>query len=157
MPRFVSKHLAGESTVGEAATWAATDVGPDRIDPPRAADSGLADTVSSPDIAQHGRGLRTLALKERAEAARRAFGLYEALKALRDAQLPSELDRFTRNRSYRHARSMPPKRDLPGAAYNKRRALDEMGAEAVGELEVVARAGPLGFGTRSTSVQSSAT
>ena len=33
-------------------------------------------------------------LKEQEEAARRAFGLYESLKALRDAQLPGPLDRY---------------------------------------------------------------
>ena len=123
----ICQHLAGEST--GAISWAATDVGPTELTRREPLIPGSR-TRYLADIAQHGRGLRTLT-EERAEAARRAFGMYEALKALRDARLPSELDRFTETALTDSAVDAT-KRELR-AAYNK--ALDEMGAEAVGELK----------------------
>ncbi len=82
------------------------------------------------DIAQHGRGLRTR-IEEQVEAARRAFGMFEALKTLRDAQLPGELERFPAA-ALTDAAADGTKRELR-AAYNQ--ALDAMGTEAVGELK----------------------
>ena len=57
--------------------------------------------------------------------------MFEALKTLRDAQLPSELERFP-DTALTDAAADGTKRELR-AAYNK--ALDTMGAEAVGELK----------------------
>ena len=82
------------------------------------------------DIVQQGRGLRAR-IEEQAEAARRAFGMFEALRALHDAQLPGELERFP-EAALTDAAADGTKRELR-AAYNK--ALDAMGAEAVGELK----------------------
>ena len=79
------------------------------------------------EIAQHGRGTRDR-IEQQVEAARRAFGIFEALRALRDPQLPGELDRYPANDTAADATL----RELR-AQYNK--ALDEMGAEAVGELK----------------------
>jgi isobutyryl-CoA mutase len=82
------------------------------------------------DIAQQGRGLRER-IEQQVEAARRAFGMFEALKVLRDAQLPNELERFP-DAALTDAAADATKRELR-AAYNK--ALDEIGADAVGELK----------------------
>jgi methylmalonyl-CoA mutase len=82
------------------------------------------------DIAQHGRGLRAR-IEEQVEAARRAFGMFEALKTLHDAQLPGELERFS-EAALTDAAADGTKRELR-AAYNK--ALDAMGSDAVGELK----------------------
>jgi methylmalonyl-CoA mutase len=82
------------------------------------------------EIAQQGRGLRDH-IEEQVEAARRAFGMFEALKTLRDAQLPNALERFP-DTALTDAAADGTKRELR-AAYNK--ALDTMGAEAVGELK----------------------
>jgi methylmalonyl-CoA mutase len=79
------------------------------------------------EIAQSGRAVAAR-IEQQVEAATRAHGLYESLRALRDAPLPAPLDRY-------------PEGMLTGAdatrielrsAYN--RSLDEVGAEGVGEL-----------------------
>ncbi len=111
------------------ASWEVADVGPTestRREPliPGARTRYLA------EIAQQGRGLRER-IEQQVEAARRAFGLFEALKALRDAQLPGELERFP-EAALHDAAADGTKRELR-AAYNE--ALDEMGAAAVGELQ----------------------
>jgi isobutyryl-CoA mutase len=82
------------------------------------------------EIVQQGRGLRER-IEQQVDAARRAFGMFEALKALRDAQLPGELERFP-EAALNDATADGTKRELR-AAYNK--ALDEVGADAVGELK----------------------
>src|SRR5215469_9846886 len=75
------------------------------------------------------------AARERIErqvaAARRAGGLYESLKALHDAPLPTPLDRYPQD-SLEEAAADGTRRELR-AAYNQ--ALDEIGAEGVGELK----------------------
>ena len=116
------QHISGTS-------WVASDVGPTQItrrDPlipgPR--------TRYLAEIAQHGRDTGTQ-IEQRVEAARRAFGLYESLRALRDAGLPGplrgyseeELSQISGDDTQRALRS----------AYNK--ALDDIGAEGVAELK----------------------
>jgi methylmalonyl-CoA mutase len=82
------------------------------------------------EIAQQGRGVREH-LKEQEEAARRAFGIYEALKTLHDAQLPGPLDRFA-DVALNDALADGSKRELR-RAYNL--ALDQIGTQGVGELK----------------------
>jgi len=82
------------------------------------------------EIAQGGRGTRER-VEQQAEAGRRAFGLYEALKALHDPALPSPLDRFA-EAAVSDASADATRRELR-VAYNK--ALDDIGAEGVGELK----------------------
>jgi methylmalonyl-CoA mutase len=112
-----------------ANSWAVTNVGPTELTKREPLIPGTR-TRYLADIAQQGRGLRER-IEEQVEAARRAFGMFEALKTLRDAQLPSELERFP-DAALTDAAADGTKRELR-AAYNK--ALDEMGAEAVGELK----------------------
>ena len=106
-------------------SWTVSDVGPTEItrrDPlipgPR--------TRYLAEIAQHGRDTGTQ-IERQVEAARRAFGLYQSLRVLEDAALPAPLDRYSDDAS-----GDDTTRALRGA-YNK--ALDEIGAEAVGELK----------------------
>jgi isobutyryl-CoA mutase len=82
------------------------------------------------EIAQGGRAARAR-LEGQVNAARRAFGLYESLHALHDAPLPAPLDRYPQE-TLVEAAADATRRELR-QAYN--RALDEMGAEAVGELK----------------------
>ena len=112
-----------------ANSWAVTNVGPTELTKREPLIPGTRIRYLA-DIAQQGRGLRER-IEEQVEAARRAFGMFEALKALRDAQLPSELERFP-DAALTDAAADGTKRELR-AAYNK--ALDMMGAEAVGELK----------------------
>ncbi len=81
------------------------------------------------EIAQGGRGARARN-EAQAEAARRAFGLYESLKVLHEAALPGPLERFAPEQ-LADAAADATRRELR-AAYN--RSLDEIGAEGVGEL-----------------------
>ncbi len=112
-----------------ASSWAVANVGPTELTKREPLIPGTR-TRYLADIAQQGRGLRAR-IEEQAEAARRAFGMFEALKTLHDAQLPSELDRYP-DAALTDAAADGTKRELR-AAYNK--ALDAMGAEAVGELK----------------------
>jgi methylmalonyl-CoA mutase len=82
------------------------------------------------EIAQHGRAVRE-DLKGQEDAARRAFGLYQALKTLHDAQLPGPLDRFP-EAALTDETTDASRRELR-RAYN--RALDEIGTQGVGELK----------------------
>jgi isobutyryl-CoA mutase len=125
----ICKHLGEQASAGGAASWAVSDVGPTELTRREPLIPGSR-TRYLADIAQQGRGLRDR-IESQADAARRAFGIYEALKVLRDAQLPSELDRYT-EAALTDAAADATKRELR-AAYNK--ALDDMGAEAVGELK----------------------
>jgi isobutyryl-CoA mutase len=81
------------------------------------------------EIAHGGRAARTR-IETQVEAARRAFGLYEALKALKDARLPGALERYPQD-ALSEAAADASRRELR-AAYNH--ALEEMGVEAVAEL-----------------------
>lgn len=81
------------------------------------------------EIAQGGREART-DIEARVVAARTAGSLFESLKALRDAALPSPLDRYP-DAAVTDANVDATRRELR-AAYNT--ALDAMGPEAVGEL-----------------------
>jgi isobutyryl-CoA mutase len=82
------------------------------------------------EIAQSGRSVKER-IEQQAAAAARAHGLYESLKALRDAPLPQALDRYP-DGALSEAGADDTRRALR-AAYNA--ALDEVGAEGVGELK----------------------
>jgi isobutyryl-CoA mutase len=123
----ICKRLA-QKPVG-TVSWEVGDVGPTELARREPLIPGSR-TRYLAEIAQQGRGLRER-LEQQVEAARRAFGLFEALKALRDAQLPGELERFP-EAALADTAADGTKRELR-AAYNE--ALDEMGAEAVGELK----------------------
>jgi methylmalonyl-CoA mutase len=123
----ICKRLA-EKALG-SSSWAVANVGPTELTKREPLIPGNR-TRYLADIAQQGRGLRER-IEEQVEAARRAFGMFEALKILHDAQLPSPLDRFP-DAALTEGTADGTKRELR-AAYNK--ALDAMGAEAVGELK----------------------
>ena len=112
-----------------AASWAVSDVGPTEITAREPLIPG-ARTRYLAEIAQHGRATGAR-IEGQVEAARRAFGLYEALQALRDAQLPGPLNRYP-DTAISDSAADATKRELR-AAYN--RALEEAGAEATGELK----------------------
>ena len=82
------------------------------------------------EIAGAGRRARAN-IEASVEAARRAFGLYESLKALHDPLLPGALDRFPDD-AVNDTGVDATRRELR-TAYNK--ALDDIGAEGVGELK----------------------
>jgi isobutyryl-CoA mutase len=117
-----------EKAIG-SSSWAVANVGPTEMTQREPLIPGNR-TRYLADIAQQGRGLRER-IEEQVEGARRAFGMFEALKTLHDAHLPSPLDRFP-DAALTEATADGTKRELR-AAYNK--ALDTMGAEAVGELK----------------------
>ncbi len=70
-------------------------------------------------------------VEKAADAARRAFGLYESLKALHDARLPAPLDRFD-DAALSEASADQTRRQLR-SEYNA--ALDAVGHEGIGELK----------------------
>ncbi len=82
------------------------------------------------EIAQGGREVRAR-IEAQAQAARRAFGLYESLKSLHDAPLPAPLERYP-DAALAEATADATRRELR-LRYN--RALDDTGAEAVAELK----------------------
>src|SRR5262249_30017316 len=82
------------------------------------------------EIAQDARAARAR-IEAQVEAARRAFGLYESLKALHDAPLPGALERYAPE-ALAGAAADATRRELR-AAYH--RALDEIGTEGVAELK----------------------
>ena len=82
------------------------------------------------DIAHAGRARRAR-IEAQVEAARRAYGLYESLKGLHDARLPAPLERYAAE-ALTEAGADGTRRELR-SAYNH--ALDEVGAEGVGELK----------------------
>jgi methylmalonyl-CoA mutase len=81
------------------------------------------------EIAESGRAVRAR-IERQVEAARRAFGLHEALTALKDAALPGALERYL-EAALQEASADTTRRELR-AAYN--RALDEIGAEGLASL-----------------------
>jgi methylmalonyl-CoA mutase len=82
------------------------------------------------EIAQAGRKARAN-IEAAVDAARRAYGIYESLRTLHDPRLPEPLDRFPQEAL--DDTSVDATRRELRAAYNK--ALDEIGAEGVGELK----------------------
>ncbi len=112
-----------------SASWRVADAGPTELTA-REPLIPAQRTRYLAEIAQHGRGTGEQ-LQQRVESARRAFGLYESLKALADAQLPGPLDRYPEG-ALSEESADPTRRELR-KAYNQ--ALADMGAEAVGELK----------------------
>ncbi len=114
---------------GGGFSWKLADAGPTA---PAAAAPLIpaARTRYLAEIAQAGRATRAR-IEAQVEAGRRAFGLYESLKALHDAPLPAPLERYAPE--LLAERSVDATRRELRAAYG--RALDELGAEAVGELK----------------------
>ncbi len=110
-------------------SWEPADTGPTELTRREPLIPG-ARTRYLAEIAQHGRATADR-IQQQVEAARRAFGLFEALKALRDAQLPGELERYP-DAVLADPAADATRRELR-TQYNA--ALDEMGAEAVGELK----------------------
>src|SRR5580765_7340136 len=101
------------------APWTVSDPGPTELKA-RAPLIPSDRTRYLAEIAQGGRAARRR-IEEQVEAARRAFGLYESLKALHDAALPGPLERITHD-ALNDAASDATRRELR-AAYN--RALEE--------------------------------
>ena len=112
-----------------AGAWQLADTGPTELTTRTPLIPG-ARTRYLAEIAQGARAARAR-IEAQVEAARRAFGLYESLKALHDAALPGPLERFAHD-TLSDAAADATRRELR-AAYN--RALDEIGAEGVGELK----------------------
>ena len=112
-----------------AASWTLTDPGPTELTTRTPLIPG-ARTRYLAEIA-HGARATRVRIEAQVEAARRAFGLYESLKALHDAALPGPLERITHD-ALNDAASDATRRELR-AAYN--RALEEVGVEGVGELK----------------------
>src|ERR1700716_3079306 len=112
-----------------AASWKLADPGPTELTTRTPLIPG-ARTRYLAEIAQGARAARAR-IEAQVEAARRAFGLYESLKVLHDAALPGPLERVTHD-ALDDAAADATRRELR-AAYN--RALDEIGAEGVGELK----------------------
>jgi methylmalonyl-CoA mutase len=110
-------------------SWEVADVGPTELTRREPLIPGSR-TRYLAEIAHQGRELRER-IERQAEAARRAFGLFEALKALHDAPLPSELEKFP-DAVANDASADATRRELR-TAYNK--ALEEIGPDAVGELK----------------------
>jgi methylmalonyl-CoA mutase len=111
-----------------AARWALPDPGPTQIGPQPAL-VPAARTRYLAEIAAGGRAARA-AIERSVEAARRAFGAYESLRAMHDAPLPTPLSSYPPE-ALSDAGADATRRALR-ALYNQ--ALDEMGAEALGEL-----------------------
>jgi isobutyryl-CoA mutase len=115
-------------TTPSGASWAVGDVGPTEIvdrEPliPSARVRYLA------EIAQQGREARRR-IEQRVEAARRAFGIYESLQALHDANLPEPLQPYPEV-ALADEGADETKRALR-RAYNQ--ALDDTGEEGLAEL-----------------------
>ena len=112
-----------------STSWQVSDVGPTELIAREPLIPGQR-TRYLAEIAQHGRRVREHS-KDQAEAARRAFGIYESLKTLHDAPLPGPLDRYPEG-ALSEGSADATKLELR-RAYN--RALDEIGTEGVGALK----------------------
>ena len=110
-------------------TWQVTDPGPTALTA-RAPLVPGARTRYLAEIAQGGREARSR-IEAQVEAARRAFGLYEALKSLHDAALPAPLERYAPG-SLSDGAADATRRELR-TGYNQ--ALDAVGTEALAELK----------------------
>src|SRR5262249_10929514 len=112
-----------------SSLWAPANVGPEQF-------TSRDPLIPGPrirylaEISANGRLAHTKT-DEIVEAARKAYGLYQALRALHDPQLPAALDAYPEN-ALSADKEDATRRELR-ASYN--RALQEMGAEAVGELK----------------------
>ncbi|MBS0418481.1 MAG: methylmalonyl-CoA mutase family protein [Proteobacteria bacterium] len=111
------------------ALWQVADAGPTELVAREPLIPGQR-TRYLAEIAQHGRAVRE-DLKGQEDAARRAFGIYQALKTLHDAQLPGPLDRYP-EAALADESTDASRRELR-RAYN--RALDEIGTQGVWELK----------------------
>ena len=126
---FAALSAALEAKHIGTASWRVADPGPTEL-------GARAPLIPGPrgrylaEIAHAGRGARAR-LEAQSEAARRAFGMYESLKALHDAPLPAPLERYAPEALAE--KSVDATRRELRAAYH--RSLDEMGAEAVAELK----------------------
>jgi isobutyryl-CoA mutase len=121
--------LLDQKLGNSTANWSTTNVGPTQF---TSRDPLIPGTRSRylAEIAAGGRRARA-DIEASVDAARRAFGLYESLKALHDAALPSPLDRYS-DEATAEASIDATRRELR-SAYN--RALDEIGAVGIGELK----------------------
>jgi methylmalonyl-CoA mutase len=119
---LTAKQLGGRS-------WNVTDPGPTALTARTPLVPG-ARTRYLAEIAQGGRAARAR-IEAQVEAARRAFGLYESLKSLHDAPLPTPLEPYPQQLLEEPAADAT--RRTLRASYN--RVLDEMGGEAVAELK----------------------
>jgi methylmalonyl-CoA mutase len=120
--RLEDKHIG-------SASWRLADPGPTELTARTPLIPG-ARTRYLADIAHGGRGARAR-IEAQVEAARRAFGHYESLRALHDARLPTALDRYPAD-ALPDAAADATCRALR-SAYNQ--ALEQIGAEGVGELK----------------------
>jgi methylmalonyl-CoA mutase len=113
----------------DASSWQLALAGPTQLTKREPLIPG-ARTRYLAEIAQQGRGVRDR-IQQQVEAARRAFGLFEAMKSLRDPALPAELEKIPQA-ALVDTRSDATRCELR-AQYNQ--ALEQMGADAVGELK----------------------
>jgi methylmalonyl-CoA mutase len=118
----------GEKQIG-SASWQASDVGPTELTARQPLIPGPR-TRYLAEIALHGRTVREES-ELGAEAARRAFGFYESLKALHDPKLPGPLDRYP-EAALTEESADATRRELR-RSYNQ--ALDDIGTQGVGELK----------------------
>ncbi|HXB19192.1 MAG TPA: methylmalonyl-CoA mutase family protein [Steroidobacteraceae bacterium] len=109
-------------------SWSLADTGPTELSTRTPLIPG-ARTRYLAEIAQAGRAARARA-EEQCQAARRAYGVYESLKALHDARLPGPLEAYPQEALEERAGDAT-RRELR-AAYN--RALEQIGAEGVAQL-----------------------
>src|SRR6516225_4940545 len=118
---LAAKHIGNGS-------WALDDPGPTEL----ARRAPLIPAARTPYLAEIARGGRATRARIEAmvDAARRAFGAYESLRALHDTPLPAPLERYAAE-GLSDASADATRRELR-AAYN--RALDEAGSEALAEL-----------------------
>jgi len=114
---------------GADGAWKLSDSGPTELTR-RAPLIPAARTRYLADIAQGGRAIRTR-IEAQVSAARRAFGAYESLQALRDESLPAALEHYAQEALADSAADAT--RRALRAAYNS--ALDELGSEALTELK----------------------
>src|SRR5437764_9492020 len=112
-----------------AASWTLADAGPTELAPRTPLVPG-ARTRYLAEIAQAGRAARAR-IEAQAQAARRAFGLYQSLEALHETALPAPLEPFA-PAALTDAGADATRRELR-AAYND--SLAEIGAEGVAELK----------------------
>ena len=125
---FAAMCAALETRQIGGGSWKIADAGPTELTARTALIPG-ARTRYLAEIAEGGRAARART-EHQAESARRAFGLYESLKALADEALPAPLERFPPE-ALTEAAVDATRRELRGA-YN--RALDEIGEEGLTEL-----------------------
>jgi len=126
------ERLAGKSvelSLGDGSQWRVGDVGLTEFTTREPLIPGQRGRYLA-EIAESGRRTRA-EIETRVDAARRAFGLHESLKALHDAPLPAPLDRYPQD-ALGATDADSTRRELRGA-YNQ--ALDDIGAEGLGELK----------------------